>query len=138
MVRHSEKDDFDLPRVPPSFPGTSNNGRPVALCRRLPSFGLVESRSELGGTHRLWLEMMPQFQPEVPDPLSNQGANSADEWIWTEESTILVMEVSLLEKQWFFSFKETILGQTFAIRQLVAQSVGKTNKARPFVKEISS
>lgn len=60
-----------LPRVPPSFPSTSNNGSPIALCRRLPSFGLVQGRSELGGTHRLRLEVMPQFQPEVPDPLRN-------------------------------------------------------------------
>jgi hypothetical protein len=34
------------------------------------------------------------------------------------------MAVSLSEKGYFFSFKETILGQTFAIRSLVAQSVG--------------
>src|SRR2546423_4149554 len=37
---------------------------------------------------------------------------------------ILVILVSLLEKWSFFSFKETILGQTFATSQLVAQSVG--------------
>jgi hypothetical protein len=60
-----------LPRVPPSFPSTSNHGSPVALCRWLPSFGLDECRSELGGTHRLRLEVMPQFQPEVPYPLRN-------------------------------------------------------------------
>ena len=45
-------------------------------------------------------------------------------WILTEESTILIIQVSLLEKQWFFSFKETIWGQAFITRQLVAQPVG--------------
>src|SRR5215472_11332400 len=49
--------------------------------------------------------------------------------IWTEESTILVIWVSLLGKEWFFPFKEIIFGLTFATRQLVAQPVGLT-KAR--------
>src|SRR5215472_14227055 len=44
--------------------------------------------------------------------------------IWTEESTILVIWVSLLGKEWFFPFKEIIFGLTFATRQLVAQPVG--------------
>lgn len=37
-----------------------------------------------------------------------------DSGLRPEESTILVTPVSWLEKQWFFSFKETILGQAFA------------------------
>lgn len=41
-----------------------------------------------------------------------------------EESTILVMQVSLSEKGCFFSFEEAILGQTLAISWLVAQPVG--------------
>src|SRR5262249_9827386 len=52
------------------------------------------------------------------------GANEVVVWICTDESTILFMLVSLLEKEWLFSFKETFLGRTFAILQLIAQSVG--------------
>ena len=33
---------------------------------------LRESRSKFGGAYGCWFQLMPQFQPQVPDPLGDQ------------------------------------------------------------------
>src|SRR5437016_14109534 len=57
------------------LPGYSHSSRSVSLSRspRERFGGLLvrrrESRSKLGGTHRIRLQLMAQLQSEVPDPL---------------------------------------------------------------------
>lgn len=60
-----------LARVAPGFPGSPDDGRLIALRRRLLCLRRAESRSELGGAQRLRFEHMPQFQAQVPDPLGD-------------------------------------------------------------------
>src|SRR6266487_1824851 len=57
------------------FPGQSDFGGSIPLhrgshvgSRSLPS---QVSRGKRGGAHRIWEQVMAQFQPQIPDPLSN-------------------------------------------------------------------
>src|SRR5206468_11815 len=61
-----------LPREAARFPGQSHSSRSVSLNRSLRGGLLVrrrESRSKLGGAHRIRMQLMAQLQSEVPDPL---------------------------------------------------------------------
>ena len=58
-----------LARIPSGFPRASDDGRFVALDWRLSSLRLVKSRRELGAAYRLRLQVMAEFQPQVPHPL---------------------------------------------------------------------
>lgn len=61
-----------VPREAPSLPRQSNGRRAVALHRWLLGSGLwrfCHGRGKLGGAQRLWLELMAQFESEVPGPL---------------------------------------------------------------------
>ncbi len=58
-----------LARVAPGFPGSPDDGRLIALCRRLLCLRRVESRCERGGAQRLRFEHMPQFQTQVRGPI---------------------------------------------------------------------
>src|SRR5579883_650021 len=59
-------------RVVSSFPGSSDDRRHVTLHRGLACLRDAESRSELSGAQGLRLEMMSQFQAEIPYPLGDQ------------------------------------------------------------------
>ncbi len=56
------------PRETACFPGRGESRRAIARGRGLLLFGLGGG-SKLGGTHRRRLQLMPQFQAQVPHPL---------------------------------------------------------------------
>ncbi len=64
-----------LSRKAASFPGQSHNCRPVSLSRNLHMVQLVrqwKSRSKLGRADWIRMKLMPQFESQVPDPLSDE------------------------------------------------------------------
>src|SRR5215472_4993723 len=63
-----------LPREASCLPRQCDGGRAIPLYRCLLRFGLwwaCHGGCELGGAQRLRLELVPQFEPQVPDPLRN-------------------------------------------------------------------
>src|SRR6266536_1019320 len=58
------------------FPGRSDFRWSISLCRgsRVESLSLLSqvSRSKLGGAHRIGVQVMAQFQTEVPEPLADE------------------------------------------------------------------
>src|SRR5258708_4735946 len=59
------------PREAASLPGRGNRWWTVAQGRDLLFFGLGGGGSKLGGAHRGRIQLMPQFQTEVPYPLTD-------------------------------------------------------------------
>jgi hypothetical protein len=56
-------------RVAPGFPCAPDDGWSVPLWRSLPCLRRVVRGRELGGAQQFRLELMPQLQPQIPDPL---------------------------------------------------------------------
>jgi hypothetical protein len=57
------------PGETPGFPGQANLRRSIATGGSLALRRLYESGGKLGGAHGSRLKLMPQLEPEVPDPL---------------------------------------------------------------------
>jgi hypothetical protein len=65
-----------LPREATCFPGLAYHCRSVPLNRRSLHRSFLESRresrSKLGRAHRIRMELMTQFQTQIPHPLADQ------------------------------------------------------------------